>query len=151
GVTARYADRTDPKGLTSRCSATSAGTLLQAGRSHIRAVRRLRNFFPESSTSWWCLSEMRGLRRHLGVHAPLEIFATHWPNAPKGDPVGDTMNSTTKYVASTTLKEPLEWQNSVLLQGDAGDAVADLKSRPGKHLVLVGSGDFAQTLMQRNL
>ena len=47
----------------------------------------------------------RDKRRHLGVRAPLEIFAAHWPTPQRGIR-SDTVNGTTKYVASTTLKAP---------------------------------------------
>jgi dihydrofolate reductase len=61
------------------------------------------------------------------------------------------LNSTQKYVASTTLKEPLPWSNSTLLKGDAAAAVSRLKEQPGKDLVVLGSGELAQTLMRHNL
>ena len=56
-----------------------------------------------------------------------------------------------KYVASTTLKEPLSWSNSTLLNGDVPKAVAHLKEQTTKNLVVMGSGELVQTLMQRNL
>ena len=52
-----------------------------------------------------------------------EEFVASWPSR-SGDPFSDRMNSLTKFVASTTLREPLEW-NSTLLEGDVVDAVAD--------------------------
>jgi dihydrofolate reductase len=61
------------------------------------------------------------------------------------------LNSTHKYVASTTLAEPLPWANSTLLEGDATQAVAKLKQQPGKDLVVLGSGQLVQSLMRRNL
>ena len=61
------------------------------------------------------------------------------------------MNNMRKYVASRTLRAPLEWENSSLLQGEAPDAVAELKKEPGRDLFVIGSGDFAQTLMEHDL
>jgi dihydrofolate reductase len=61
------------------------------------------------------------------------------------------LNNTLKYVASTTLKEPLPWMNSRLLEGDAADAVARLKQEPGKDIVVLGSGVLVESLMRRNL
>ena len=57
------------------------------------------------------------------------------------------LNNTQKYVASTTLAEPLPWMNSTLLQSEAGEAVARLKEDPGKDLVVLGTGDLVQSLM----
>jgi dihydrofolate reductase len=54
-------------------------------------------------------------------------------------------------VASRTLREPLPWQNSTLLSGDAAETVARLKEQPGKDLTVLGSGDLLQTLMRRGL
>lgn len=80
-----------------------------------------------------------------------EIFAGYWPTATEVGEFADVMNEMPTYVASRTLKEPLEWQNSTLLEGDAAEAVRKLKERPGKALQVIGSGDFAQTLMANDL
>jgi len=56
-----------------------------------------------------------------------------------------------KYVASRTLKGPLPWVNSTLLEGDAAEAVAELKEQPGLDLLIMGSGVLAQSLMRRGL
>jgi dihydrofolate reductase len=56
-----------------------------------------------------------------------------------------------KYVASRTLKEPLSWINSTLLEGEAAEAVAKLKGGSGQDLVILGSGVLVQSLMWRNL
>jgi dihydrofolate reductase len=61
------------------------------------------------------------------------------------------LDNTQKYVASTTLTEPLPWANSTLLKGDATQAVAGLKQQPGKDLVVLGSGVLVQSLMRANL
>jgi dihydrofolate reductase len=56
-----------------------------------------------------------------------------------------------KYVASRTLKEPLPWMNSQLLPGDAEPQVAELRTQPGKDIVILGSGQLVQSLMRCNL
>jgi dihydrofolate reductase len=61
------------------------------------------------------------------------------------------LNERQKYVASTTLEEPLSWKNSSLLEGDAVESVATLKAQPGKDLVVLGSGELVQSLMRVNL
>jgi dihydrofolate reductase len=77
-------------------------------------------------------------------------FAAFWPNQ-QDNPFTAVLNNTQKYVASTTLQEPLPWSNSTLLKGDAAEAVARLKQQPGKDLVILGSGALTQSLMRRNL
>jgi dihydrofolate reductase len=80
-----------------------------------------------------------------------EDFAGFWPNQPQPNPFTDVLNRSQKYVASRTLTEPLAWENSTLLQGEAGEAVAGLKARSEKDLVVLGSGDLIQTLMRYDL
>jgi dihydrofolate reductase len=80
-----------------------------------------------------------------------EDFAAFWPNQPEPNPFTAVLNNRQKYVASTTLAEPLSWCNSTLLKGDAAGAVARLKEQPGKDLVVLGSGELVQSLMRHNL
>jgi dihydrofolate reductase len=68
-----------------------------------------------------------------------------------GNPFTEVLDNTLRYVASTTLKEPLPWSNSALLEGDAAEAVARLKQEPGKDMVVLGSGELVQSLRRRNL
>ena len=44
----------------------------------------------------------------------------------------DMMNGDTRYVASTTLQVPLEWNYSTLIEGDVAEEVSRLKRQPGK-------------------
>jgi dihydrofolate reductase len=80
-----------------------------------------------------------------------EIMAAFWPSQSDDVPFAASLNGLPKYVASTTLSEPLAWQNSTLLQGDVAKAVAELKEQPGKNLVVLGSGELVQTLMENDL
>jgi dihydrofolate reductase len=81
-----------------------------------------------------------------------EIFAAHWPNAGEEEQVlARPLNTLPKYVASTTLSEPLAWENSTLLQGDVAEAVAALKQEEGKDLSVIGSSQLVQTLIERGL
>jgi dihydrofolate reductase len=80
-----------------------------------------------------------------------EDFAKVWPNQPKPNPFTEALNNVKKFVASTTLTEPLPWQNSTLLKGDAADTVAKLKKEHDKTLVIFGSGVLVQSLMRRDL
>jgi dihydrofolate reductase len=79
-----------------------------------------------------------------------EDLLTYW-NAQTDSPFTDALNNALKYVASGTLREPLPWPNSTLLEGDVADAVAELKHEPGKDLHIMGSGALIQTLMPRGL
>jgi dihydrofolate reductase len=79
-----------------------------------------------------------------------EDFYSVWPNR-KDNPYTEVLNNTLKYVASNTLKEPLPWMNSKLLDGDAAEAVAKLKEQPGKDIVVLGSGVLVESLMRRGL
>jgi dihydrofolate reductase len=79
-----------------------------------------------------------------------EDFYSYWPHQ-TDNPFTEVLDNTQKYVASTTLREPLPWRNSTLLEGDAAEAVAGLKRQQGKDMVVLGSGELAQALMRRNL
>lgn len=80
-----------------------------------------------------------------------EDFHAVWPNRPKPNPFTDVLNNSLKYVASRTLKEPLPWMNSTLLAGDAVAAVTRLRDQSGPDLVILGSGELAQSLMRHGL
>jgi dihydrofolate reductase len=80
-----------------------------------------------------------------------EIFAAYWPKQGDEVPFASFLNSVPKYVASRTLREPLEWNNSHLLKGDVGEAVRRLQEEDGGDLVVLGSGDLAQTLIEEGL
>lgn len=67
------------------------------------------------------------------------------------NPFTKVLDDAKKYVVSNTLEEPLPWQNSTLLSGNAADAVAKLKREPGKDLVMLGSGELIKGLMRRDL
>jgi dihydrofolate reductase len=79
-----------------------------------------------------------------------EHFYSVWPKQ-KDNPFTEVLNNIQKYVASTTLKEPLPWSNSTLLEGDVPQAVAKLKEQPGKDIAVLGSGDLIQSLMRHDL
>ena len=77
-----------------------------------------------------------------------EIFAAHWPHT--DEPGAAELNRATKYVASRTL-DTLEWEDSHLLEGDVGEAVARLKEEDGPELQVHGSSDLIQTLLRHGL
>ena len=78
-----------------------------------------------------------------------EGFAGAWPTMTDETGFADRMNSLPKFVASTTL-EKAEW-NASLIKDNIADEVAKLKEQPGQHILIYGSGELVQTLMQHNL
>jgi dihydrofolate reductase len=78
-----------------------------------------------------------------------EEFVAAWPLR-SGDPFTDRMNSLPKFVASRTLREPLEW-NSTLLKGEVSEEVQKLKWQEGKDILIYGSGELVNALMRHNL
>jgi dihydrofolate reductase len=77
-------------------------------------------------------------------------FHGYWPQQ-TDNPFTPYLDQVTKYVVSNTLSEPLPWQNSVLLSGDAADSVAALKAEPGPDLAIVGSAQLVSSLLPANL
>jgi dihydrofolate reductase len=63
----------------------------------------------------------------------------------------DYINSVRKYVVSTTLQEPLEWNNSTLIQGDVAEEIAILKEQPGKNITIPGSIMLVRSLLKASL
>jgi dihydrofolate reductase len=89
-----------------------------------------------------------------------EGFAVAWPNmmqqydGPRRAALGeyaDMMNSYPKHVVSTTLEGPLKWNNSTLIKGNVAEEVLELKSQPGQDILIFGSADLVNALMQRDL
>ena len=81
-----------------------------------------------------------------------EGFAAAWPQLEEqtGE-YGAWMNGYPKHVASRTLKEPLEWNNSTLIKGDVAEEVSGLKEQPGKDILIFGSAQLVHTLMEHDL
>jgi dihydrofolate reductase len=78
-----------------------------------------------------------------------EDLLTTWNS--RGDMFKDALNAAPKYVVSQTLTDPLPWPNSTLLSGNVIDAVAELRSRPGRELHILGSGQLIAALIAHQL
>ncbi|HEX2996376.1 MAG TPA: dihydrofolate reductase family protein, partial [Anaerolineales bacterium] len=77
-----------------------------------------------------------------------EFFAQVWPT--RQGKQSDKINGMPKYVASRTLREPLQW-NAKLIKGNAADEIRKLKQVPGKSLLQYGVGELTHTLLEHNL
>jgi dihydrofolate reductase len=79
-----------------------------------------------------------------------EGFAAAWPNY--SDEVGfaDKMNSMPKYVVSSTLKSA-DWNNSTILGGDVVEEVKKLKDEVDGVILVAGSAQLVQTLIEHDL
>jgi dihydrofolate reductase len=80
-------------------------------------------------------------------------MASYWSTADalKDDTaVAARMNAIRKYVFSRTLDQ-VEWNNSVLVKGDAVKELQKLKGQPGKDLLIFGSGNLAATFTSHQL
>ena len=81
-----------------------------------------------------------------------EQMAAFWSNQPGGEPVVDYMNTVPKYVVSTTLEEPLGWNNTTLIKGnELAQDISRLKQEPGKDIAILGSGALVRSLLQGDL
>ncbi len=70
-----------------------------------------------------------------------EGFYAVWPKR-TDNPFTPALNRSPRYVASRTLREPLPWENSTLLRGDAADAIAELKAQSDRDftILILGTG-----------
>lgn len=79
-----------------------------------------------------------------------EDFFGFWPQQ-TDNPFTPYLNQANKYVVSSTLTEPLPWENSILLSGDPTASVAELKAESGPDLGIVGSGELVRSLLAAGL
>jgi dihydrofolate reductase len=80
-----------------------------------------------------------------------EGFAAAWPSMEETEgEFAVRMNTLPKFVASKSLKEPLEW-NGTLLNGDLAEEVVKLKEQPGQDLLIYGSGELVNALHPHGL
>jgi len=77
------------------------------------------------------------------------ICESAWPER-QGE-FADKINSMPKYVVSSTLEEPLEWNNSSLIQGDVAAEVGKLKEQDGRPILVAGSATLVHSLIENDL
>ena len=82
-----------------------------------------------------------------------ESFASVWPHVKDDNPmapVAKIMNTSTKYVATSTPIQP-EWQNTKILTGDVISEISKLKEQDGLLLQVHGSWQLIQALLKQGL
>jgi dihydrofolate reductase len=106
----------------------------------------------DAQSTAWVIENVSGAGGYVLGRGTYERLAATWPNAgPELQALARPLNTLPKYVASTTLAEPLAWQHSTLLKGDVAPAVAALKREAGRDLHVIGSPQLVQTLLEHDL
>ncbi|MDX6675541.1 MAG: hypothetical protein QOH11_2959 [Solirubrobacteraceae bacterium] len=77
-----------------------------------------------------------------------EGFAAAWPS--RDGEFADKFNTMPKYVVTSTLENP-EWSNSTVLRGDVADEVSKLKQEQDGDIVVHGSAQLVQSLLEHDL
>jgi dihydrofolate reductase len=95
------------------------------------------------------LNEVLEAESQLLGRVTYEGFAGAWPE--REGKFADKMNEMPKYVVSSTLDEPLEWNNSTLIKGDVAAEVRGLKEREGGPILVAGSATLVRTLIENDL
>ena len=114
-----------------------------------------RGGFPHGGWGTWHQDDVLAGEMAKGMGRPGEMlfgrrtwqdFIAVWADRADANPFTTHMNAAIKYVTSRTLDDADEWQNSVLLRGDAAETVAALKAQPGPDLAIIGSASLVRTL-----
>ena len=81
-----------------------------------------------------------------------EEWAAYWPSQnPEENEGAGFMNGVRKHVVSTTLQEPLEWNNSTLVGENLAEGISGLKQQEGKNIAISGSGGLVRSLLREGL
>lgn len=119
-----------------------------------------RNGFTHGGWGMRYQDEVMGEEMGKGITTPADMlfgrrtwedFTTAWAHSTDGNPFTTHMNATTKYVVSRTLDDTDEWENSVLVGGEAAETVSVLKAQPGNDLSIVGSASLVRALQTAGL
>jgi dihydrofolate reductase len=88
-----------------------------------------------------------------------ELFADFWgaPERasaaavdPDNNPIAAALNTTPKYLASSTVTHP-SWRNTTVLSGDLAAAIAELKAERAGELQVHGSATLIRWLLENDL
>ena len=94
------------------------------------------------------LDETMSAQAQLLGRVTYEGFAEAWPSR-EGE-FADKFNTMPKYVVSSTLDDP-EWNNSTVLSGDVPAEIAKLKDEIDGEILVAGSAQLVQTLLENDL
>jgi dihydrofolate reductase len=94
------------------------------------------------------IEETRDSEALLLGRVTYEGFAAAWPSR-EGE-FADKFNNMPKYVVSSTLRDP-EWNNSIVLKGDVVEEIRKLRQKLGGNIVVHGSAQLVQTLVEHDL
>lgn len=114
------------------------------------AVEAWRPPFPDVEFERLATDQLDGCDALLLGRETYERFAESWPSATDERGFAARIHRLPKYVASTTLTEPLAW-NASLLKGNVPGAVAELKRAPGGDVLMYGCGRLAASLTRHGL
>jgi dihydrofolate reductase len=95
------------------------------------------------------LDELMASDAQLLGRVTYEGFAKAWPTM-QGTEFGQKMNEMPKFVVSTTLESP-EWNNTTVLEGDLTEEVGKLKQQFAGDILVAGSAQLVQTLLEHDL
>jgi dihydrofolate reductase len=96
------------------------------------------------------LDELVEAEAQLLGRVTYEGFAAAWPTMEDGAGFAEKMNSMPKYVVSSSLREA-SWENTTVLSGDLADAVAKLHREIDGVILVAGSAQLVQGLLERDL
>jgi dihydrofolate reductase len=94
------------------------------------------------------LDETMGSDALLLGRTTYEGFADAWPK--RDGEFADKFNNMPKYVVSSTLTDP-DWTNSIVIDGDLADAVAKIRAEHEGDIVVHGSAQLSQALLEQDL
>ena len=77
-------------------------------------------------------------------------WAGYWPNS-TDEPFASWINSTPKYVASSTLDSVDQWSNTTLMKGSVAEFVAELRQQDGGTIGTAGSPSLVRSLIAQGL
>jgi dihydrofolate reductase len=96
------------------------------------------------------LDELMAADAQLLGRVTYEGFAAAWPTMADEEGFAEKMNAMPKYVVSTTIEHP-SWQNTTVISDNVADEVRRLKDEIAGDILVAGSGQLVQTLVDEDL